>query len=260
MGVDLEDLGGGLGDPRLVCTLAQFKERYGIEGLGDDAAILALLDGVSAQIAGACGRFSGGEPALHALEREQIFSVEPGLRHLYLPAWPIAAVDEAIEAPEGAFDDADPLVKDTDFTVKAASGCLCRVGAAWLWGEMAVFVSWTGGYTSPDVAVAGDYDAWAASTPYVVGDRAQSGFGYWRCIEAHTSGSTFDQAKWIQEFLMPSDLVEAALEQAGYAWQRRATQGMSGASAGQGGSFSDSAGDDLLKGVEAVCQRYRRLM
>jgi len=59
---------------------------------------------------------------------------------------------------------------------------------------------------------------------------------------------------------LPPELREACLQQAGYFWQRRASLGLSGGSAGQGGSVSWGGQDDLLPGVRAIVARYGRKM
>jgi hypothetical protein len=260
MGVELEDLGGGGGDSRLVCSLAQFKSRRGIADAVDDDAITQVILGVSGQLAGACGRVWGGQPCLQEARRTLVASVYSFQRTLDLPARPVSLVESVREGTDGDFGDGDDLAEGDDFLLDQGFGEVLRVGCYWPYGRRTVQVVYLGGYTGPDVATAEDYEAWAAATEYAVGDRAAWDGRYWECTTAHTSGSEFAEANWHEDFLMPADLVEAALEQAGYVWQRRASLGMSGVSAGQGGSFSDAAGDDLLPAVKATCERYRKLI
>jgi len=230
-GIILEPITVGDAGEALVCSLAQFKTRYGFQGEADDEAILQVLRGVSAQIAGACGRVWGGQACL--LKAERIHTIQVTLPNdpiLYLPAWPVVDVDEVIEALYGAFDAEDELVADEDYALDAEHGTLERIGGGWLFGLRsvavaggAVRVTYTAGYTSPSESEGAGYVAAAG------------------------------------EVLLPADLVEAGLQQSGFAWQRRSALGLAGGSAGQGGSASWSAEDDLLAGVKAVCQNYRRI-
>jgi len=58
---------------------------------------------------------------------------------------------------------------------------------------------------------------------------------------------------------LPDDIVEAAIEQASFAYQRRDTLGVSAQSA-QGGSVTAYAQDKLLPGVRTTMRRYRRML
>ncbi len=61
------------------------------------------------------------------------------------------------------------------------------------------------------------------------------------------------------ETALPDDIVEAALDQAGFVYQRRMSKGLNSESV-QGGSVSAYAQDKLLPGVVATMRRYRRLL
>jgi len=61
------------------------------------------------------------------------------------------------------------------------------------------------------------------------------------------------------ETALPDDIVEAALDQAGFVYQRRMSKGLTSESV-QGGSISAYAQDKLLPGVAATMRRYRRLL
>lgn len=212
-------------DEDLLATLDAFKERYSIAGTDDDDLLLGILRAVSARLAGRDGanRLANGAPSLLKAERIVDLSADhPNLRSLWLPAWPIVEVDEVLEALDGAFDDAEPLVEDEDFQVDAAGGRLVRIGGPWLQGERTIRVTWTGGYTGPNEYLGAGYEAVAG------------------------------------EVQLPQDVQGAAIEQAGFVWQRRTSLGLSGASAG-GGSTSYGAEDDLLPGVRKVMEAYRRM-
>ena len=241
----------------MLATVAQLKARYGITGETDDEALEQMLIGVSDMLGRATGRVWAGEACLELAERTQRFSPEAGQSAIFLQARPVVEISEVTEALFGAFDDAEALVEGDDFYED--NGALIRIGT-WLSGIGTVEVAYKGGYTPPDVAVADDYEAWGSTTAYVAGDLVTSGGFTYECVEAHTSGETFDAEKWQRNYLLPADLTEAALQQAGYFWQRRSALGMSGAGAGQGGSFSAYAQDDLLPGVQAIVARYRSFM
>jgi len=223
--VEMELLAGS--DEALLATLDAFKARYGIAGTDDDETILGILRGVSARLASdpACaGRSVAGAPALLKGEWTADLSPDaPSRRSLWLPAWPIVEVTEVLEAEDGAFGDATPLVEDEDFQADAAAGRLIRIGGYWLQGERTIRVQWTGGYTGPNEYLGAGYEAEAG------------------------------------EVRLPQDVQDACVQQAGYAWQRRSSLGLSGASAGQG-SASWAAEDDLLPGVRETMKAYRRMM
>lgn len=61
------------------------------------------------------------------------------------------------------------------------------------------------------------------------------------------------------ETALPDDIKEAALDQAGFVYQRRMSKGLTSESV-QGGSISAYAQDKLLPGVVATMRRYRRLL
>jgi hypothetical protein len=246
----------------MIASLAQLKTRLGITDTRDDTDLAQALAGVSGILARECGRSWRAEPCLEDSEHTHLFSPERDQSSLWLPAWPVIEVTSLLEAWDGAFADADELVEGDDFRIDPGLGRLLRIATTWLSGPAAVQVVYRAGYLGPDTAVVADYDVWVTGTTYVAADRATEGGAYYVCITGHTASAAFatDAAKWREEFPMPADLVEAAIQQAAFIWQRRTALGLSGGSAGQGGSFSAGAEDDLLPGVRATCARYRRAM
>jgi len=61
------------------------------------------------------------------------------------------------------------------------------------------------------------------------------------------------------ETALPGDITEAALDQAGFVYQRRMSKGLTSESV-QGGSISAYAQDKLLPGVVETMKRYGRLL
>jgi hypothetical protein len=165
----------------MLCTIAQFKARYGIVGTADDTAITLMLEGLSSSLARATGRMIGDTPCLEltaaGTDIVQTISPEPGRDCLPLATWPVVAVTSVSEATYGAHA-AGTVLAAADYYLHAARGLLYRVGL-WLHGAAAVKVSYRGGYVP-------------------VGSVAGTG-----------------------ETAMPADIVEAMLIQAGYVWQRR---------------------------------------
>lgn len=200
----------------MLCTLAQFKARYDVEGSGDDAMITQILTGVSAQLAAACGRICQAAPCLEKTSLTELITVHDDRVHtLMLSAFPVISITSVKEAFYGAFDDADALVENEAYQLHPQLGLLYRIGY-WLRGRLTVQVVYSGGHTP-------------------AGDEVGAG-----------------------EIALPDDIVEAALQQAGFTWQRRASLGLTGESV-QGGSISAYAQDKLLPGVAETMRRYRRL-
>jgi len=290
----------------LLCTVAQFKARYGFAGSDDDAAIASVIAGASAQIAQECGRL------LEEADRTMEFSVaDYNAVSLWLPAWPISLVTSVKEDFNGDWEVATELDEGEDFRIDGRLGRLLTLGGRWMPGEASVQIRWTGGYTLPGDPAMMDYAAWATGTVYALNARVTNGGKYYHCTSAHTASALFatDATKWSEDtlwgarvaaghyhavdrrmylsrynqcvvahtgaalfatdlaadnwhedFLLPDDLVEAALQQSMFAWTRRGQIGQAGGSAGSGGSFSADSKDDLLAGVKATCGRYRRMM
>lgn len=206
----------------MLCTLDQLKSRIGVTDAGDDAALTAVIEGVSAQLARAGGFVHGGAPCLEKAERTLHFSPEPRTTALYLPARPVVAVGELKEALYGAFADADALVEGTDYQLDAARGVLHRVGY-WLPGVRTVRLIATLGYTPPDTYLADGYSQAAG------------------------------------EALLPADVTEAALQQAAFVWSRRREYGIRSTGV-QGGSVTAYAQDTLLPGPRETMQRLGRIL
>jgi hypothetical protein len=200
----------------MLATLEQFKLRYGMTASGEDDVVTQILAGVSAQLASVAGRTCSGSPCLEKTALTVLFSPDPLLEALFLPAWPVISVASVKEAFSEAFSEAVALVDKTDYQVNRRSGILWRVGGPWLAGVNTVEIVYIGGYTP------------AGSTP---------GTG---------------------ETILPADLTDACLQQAGFVFQRRKSVGLSGVSAG-GGSISSYAQDELLPGVRQAAESYRRL-
>jgi len=251
----------------MLATLTDFCRRYGIEGGKDDAAVRVCLEGVSSEIARECGRTWNGQPCL---ERSAITLVsgliERGKRSLWLPAWPIVEVAEVKEAALGDFAGADALVEDTDYILDRGLGRLVRIGTSWLAGAATIRIVFTGGYTAAETAEAEGYipsAAWASGSDYTAETEVLYGGAIWLCTESvsgATSPPSTDPEHWsLKDFLLPADLREAALQQAGFTWQRRASLGLTSESV-QGGAVSAYAKDELLPGVRKTCAGYRRFL
>ena len=207
----------------MLCTLAQFKERYGITAATDDDAITSILQGVSAQLGRAAGRVWYGRPCLEKCEITfEPAVVPPFTEFLFLPAWPVVAVESVIETALGDWANGTELAAGADYFAMAGRGILARLAGHWPEGTLTVQAVYTGGYTPPSESEAEEWEA-------------EDG-----------------------EVLLPDDIREAALQQAGFVWERRASLGLSGESAG-GGSISTYAQDTLLPGVREIMAGYRRI-
>lgn len=201
-----------------LCTKAQIRIRMGMGAtdVSQDDLFDQIVAGVSAMLAAEACLAGHLELADHV---DYISVIEPYTHVLWLPASPVVSVDEVKEAAYGEFDDADALTEDEDFQCHYRLGKLIRIGF-WLPGENTVKVTYSGGYTPPDVYGAEGYEADAA------------------------------------EVNLPADIQEAAIKQSCYVFQRRGSLGMA-SKASRGGSMDDVAGDDLLADVRATMQRYR---
>jgi len=210
----------------MLCTLAQFKARYGLTGEDDDRdeAIEALLEGVSAMLARAAGRIWNGRPCLEKTELTfEPAVIAPCTEVLMLPAWPVVEIESVIEAENGDWEDGTELEEGEDFYVLSGRGILARLGGYWPAGMLTIQAIYTGGYTPP----------------------TESEEEEWEAEEG--------------EILLPEDIREAALQQAGFFWERRDSLGLSGQSA-SGGGISVYAEDKLLPGVKETMAAYRRLV
>jgi len=207
----------------MLCTLAQFKERYGITAATDEAAIASILQGVSAQLGRAAGRVWYGRPCLEKTEITfEPAAIPPYTEYLFLPTWPIVKIESVIETALGDWANGTELVAGADYFAMADRGILARLAGHWAAGTLTVQAVYAGGYTPPSESEAEEWEA-------------EDG-----------------------EVLLPDDIREAALQQAGFVWQRRASLGLSGESAG-GGSVSTYAEDKLLPGVREIMAGYRRI-
>lgn len=200
----------------MLCTLAQFKTRYEVEGTGHDTLLTQILTGVSAQLAAEGGRICQAVGCLEKTSLTELITVHDDHVHtLMLSAFPAISITSVKEALYGDYDDADALVENEAYQLHPQLGLLYRVGY-WLRGRLTVQVVYSGGYTP------------AGDTP---------GAG---------------------EIALPNDIVEAALDQAGFVYQRRMSKGLTSESV-RGGSISAYAQDKLLPGVAATMRKYRRL-
>lgn len=201
----------------MLCTLAQFKERYNIIGTGDDATITQILTGVSAQLAVPAGRICQGALCLEKTSLTELITVsESRAETILLACRPVISITSIKEALYGGHDDADALVENEDYQINKSTGLLYRIGY-WLPGVLTVKAEYAGGYVA------------AGETP---GDG---------------------------ETALPDDIVEAAIKQCGFVWQRRASLGLTSESV-QGGSVSAYAQDKLLPGVARTMSRLNKLM
>jgi len=247
----------------MLATWERFKARFG-NADGDKTGVESLLDAVSADLARYAGRARGGTPCMEKGERVHFFSIRPAAaRYLWLPAYPVVSISEISEALYNEWDDATALVEGDDYMLDAGTGRLTRIGA-WLPGARTVRVIYTGGYTGPDTFDAAGWmpDAWASGTAYEADDTAFLDGVVYLCT-GDVTGSTppaADADHWERrDVLLPDDVVEACLAQAGFQWNRRSRIGLVG-EGGAGGSISHYARDELLPGVKQTMASYRRRM
>ena len=249
-------------------TVDAFLSRYG----ADEARateIRRMLLGISARMATVAGRHWSGAPCLERAERVHLMSAHsPGVQTLRLPAAPALAISAVREALWGAFDEAEDLTEGDDYAVDLDDAVLERRGAAWLRGSRTIRVLYTAGYTAAEVAEAEGYvpaDAWTSGAAYETADPVHFDAGrriYVAAADlaASTTPPPLDPGHWTpRDALLPEDLTEACLLQAGALWQRRTSLGLVGGSAGAGGSASYTA-LDLLPDVRATCEAYRRFL
>jgi len=246
----------------VLATVARFEARFGDQG-EEDAALTALLEGVSAEIARECGRVWAGRPCLEEARRVLTFSVAyPDETTLRLPARPIVAVHAVREAFYGDFADADDLVEGDDYWADPEAGDLHRVGC-WPQGRATVRVDVTAGYLGPDAFDADGWmpDAWASGSAYSEEDEvlfAGAVYAAAADIASSTSPPPIDADNWTRSHVLaPDDLVEACLVQAGHDWERRHDLSRAG-TAVSGASVSWQTRIELLPEVKAICAGYRR--
>lgn len=202
----------------MLCTLAQLKARMGVAVSDDDALLTAIITGVSARLARACGRQTpDGAPCLEKTSVTEVLSaIDNDQRVLMLRAFPVVSITSIKEGLYNDFSDSDALVAGTSYHVELARGILHRIGGAWLRGPQTVQAIYVGGYTA------------AGDTP---------GAG---------------------ETALPGDLVDAAVQQCQYLASRRDEMGATGIDAGQGGGVTWASAYKLLPDVAAVCETFRR--
>ncbi len=240
----------------MLATLDELGTRLGVVGSGQDDLLTGILTGVSAQLATAAGRVHAGRSALTKATVTETISVrERRTSALWLSAWPVVSITEIKEAVFGGFDDVDALVAGTDYQLDAATGGIHRIGW-WLAGTLTVRAIYPGGYTR--------CDAWVSAASYVTGDVVQYAGAVYACsddIAESTTAPPADADHWALaagEVPLPADIVEAAIQQSSFVYQRRQSLGLTSESV-QGASISADAADKLLPGVVETMRRYRRL-
>jgi len=246
----------------MLATWARFQARFGVAD-ADQTDVTRLIEAVSTDLARYAGRVRGGTPCMEKGERVHFFSIRPaGARRLWLPAYPVVSISETLEGLYDAWDDAATLEEGDDYQVDAGSGRLTRIGV-WLPGDRAVRVTYTGGYTGPDTFDADGWmpDAWASGAEYEADDTALLDGVVYLCTD-DVAGSTppaADPDHWERrDVLLPGDVIDACLTQAGFQWNRRSRIGLVG-EGGAGGSISHYARDELLPGVRKTLDSYRRM-
>jgi len=206
----------------MLTTLATFKARLGIgaEDTTQDTLLQEILSAVSAM----CEGPDGANCPLELADEVVTLSVPDfGTQQLWLPRWPIVAIDEVLEALWSRFEDSGvELVEGTDFFADKATGRLVAIGINFLQGIGTIQVTYTGGYTTPDQAAAEGYEAEAGEVP------------------------------------LPADIQHACLTQAVYEFQRRANPGV--VSEGAGSSNANWQEGGLLPGVQQILEKYRRYL
>lgn len=202
-----------------LASLTQLKARLGITDTNDNTLLTAILAGVSAQIE----RYADRSFEQQDVDAEYIDVPRGDIETLALKIFPVVSITAVTEALYKDHASADELTEDEDFFCDYARGLLHRAGTTWLAGRMTVLVEYEGGYVTPDT---------------------QAGVGW-------TLGTG--------EIVMPADLVEAAIQQASFVYQRRHSLGLTSESV-SGGSISAYATDELLPAVKQTADRYRRLL
>lgn len=246
----------------MLATYTRFAARFGTNAAAK-TAIEALVLEISREMALACGRAWAGRPCLEKDRRVHVFSMPyPDRETLYLPARPVLAVHEVVEAVLGDYSDADALTDGDGFHWTPGGGEVHRVGA-WMQGDRSVRVDYTAGYTGPDAFDAAEWmpDAWESGADYEAADRVLFDGAVWTCREDLADGTTpppIDGDHWaLSDVLLPDDLIGACLTQAGHDWQRRMNLSVAGEGV-QGVSVSWATKIELLPGVREVCRAYRR--
>jgi hypothetical protein len=238
----------------MLCTHAQVKARLGIVATDttDDATFDEIIAGVSAAMAKAAGRTLNGVPCLEYGSYVQYFSPPYGAKYIWSAAWPIVAVSEVNEALFEAFATGHVLTVNQDYQVRSPLGRLYRIGM-WLPGESTVRLTYTAGYTFAA--------AWISGAAYAVGDVVQD-VGIVYACKSIVSGSTHpatDTTHWTLQagqIPLPFDVINAAIKQAQFEYQRKSQVGLASSSAG--GSAWAGDPDGLLDVVKKLMASYGR--
>lgn len=173
----------------------------------------------------------------------------------------LAGVSDRLARVAGRIYDGKPVLEKSSLTVYLSVG---DYGVEDLWLPAWPVVS----VTSIKEAVYEDFDsvdALTALSEYQIdnGTGRLHRIGFWlqgmRTVKvAYTGGYTAaGEIPGTGETELPQDIVEAALQQASFIWQRRDQLGLSGQAA-QGGSISMYARDTLLPEVRDTMASYAR--
>jgi len=206
---------------KVLATVEQLKTRLGMGDANDDALLAGILAGVSARIAREAGRVWRGQPCLELT----------------------------------AFAAANPLILNVPMRQ-----------TEWLWLPAWPVVAVTDVRESPDQDWT-DADALDEGDDYNV-DYVLGGLsrGYWmtgaQTVRVLYSGGYVPAGATptAGQDALPSDLTEAAIEQATAVYNRRSHIGLTNASGGGGSVGFAVAGVPLMDGVREIVNTYRRLL
>ena len=205
-----------------LCTVAQFKTQYswGVD-TADDTLLAQIIAGVSARFARAAGRVSNGVPCLE------------------ITTW----------------GSSSPLILNVP-----------EARSEWLWLPAWPIVSVTKVQESHDCDW-DNADALTLNEDYKV-DAALGGLyrmGFWytgiQTVRIETVGgyTAAGDTPGTGETALPDDVVDAAIEQVGYAYQNRHSLGLTSVSGGGGSVARALDGLGLLDGVRRVAEGLRRI-
>lgn len=201
----------------MLCTINDIKTRLGEGGTAFDDLLTQIAAGFTARADQFCSR------GLLVTAADVTEYYAGSSQMIQLRRYPVVSIASIKECLDYNFDDAAPLLADTDYRLIGPGadnrGILMRMYGCWLGGFDGVQVVYSGGFCAAGV------------TP------------------EENSG----------EHLLPDDLREAAIQQCSFLFKRKDDIGLSGVSF-QGGSFSKFESLKLLPEVAAVLDSYRRLV
>jgi len=172
-----------------LCTLADVKDRLGINNTDYDALIHSIIAGIEGTFNAFCNR----ELILNTTDVTEYYTAERGVRRLCLRRYPVVSITSIKESYDYDFDTATALVENTDYRVvnSGKNGILLRVYSDWATvDEDGIQIVYRGGYCSAgQTPAAGQF-----ALPAEIREAAiiQSSFLYKRKDDLGLSGTSFD--------------------------------------------------------------------